>query len=749
MYVYMYVMCNPIRCRRRLEGLEGNLGTKKLESILNKVTEVQRSFILSILRNALREPSGRRYSEEEQILFLSIYKKSPTAYRYFRTFLPLPAISTLKKLLQKIPMETGVNAETRKRLIEAGKQAKNDKQKTVILLWDELLLGLGLHYDHQADKVVGFEDWGNVRTSKFSDHSLVFMLRFVDSGDVIPLSFSFCNAQTTTGQLLYSIKEIVGAIKDAEFNLVATVCDGGSSNRSAINRLLRDTEKDKGKEFVYKSGCIVLYGMEIFPLYDPPHLKKCVRNNLLDKDLEFDCDLSSRSTKKQPVQRKFASWQHIIDVYEIDVYGQQNRRFLKKLTERHVYSHKIKKMRVKNALQIFSNSVAGRLEALSGAPERNTSLGKKSIPEEGKNTAWICGFFNAVADSLNGKVKIDESSDLRTLMTDTSFHLHFFKEAARKISNMHYVNPKTKKPVMHQPPSLNNLKETLLRIPLLWKKLKTLGFENLKTVHLNQDPLENFFCRIRQCGMSNHKPTCFQFFGNFKTLVINNVSKLQSEGANCIDDGSKFALSWQIYFPAISTTEITTVTAPSCTLPPEKMKFSFCKSDSIPEKGTISTGTDYILKQMYTSLISLSNCDKCKSVMEQLAFTSSNSTMKRMSKLEAIVEDVKSILSRVLSPILHSRNFVQNTVEFLKKEIDGDIFSCSPHRSETVNFFLKVSVQQYITSIISFLVLVLKGKIDYNVSSENMNEIVVKAIAKRQSSLTDNHTFSTLEKRKK
>lgn len=116
------------------------------------------------------------------------------------------------------------------------------------------------------------------------------------------------------------------------------------------------------------AGCFVLYGMEIFPLYDPPHLKKCVRNNLLDKDLEFDCDLSSRSTKKQPVQRKFASWQHIIDVYEIDVYGQQNRRFLKKLTERHVYSHKIKKMRVKNALQIFSNSVAGRLEALSGAP---------------------------------------------------------------------------------------------------------------------------------------------------------------------------------------------------------------------------------------------------------------------------------------------------------------------------------------------------------------------------------------------
>lgn len=222
---------------------------KRLGQILRKLTEAQKNFVLSVLRNAVRDPSGR-FTDEEKILFLSIYKKSPEAYKYLRSFLPLPAITTLKKLLHKISTDAGVTAETRKRLLEAGKAAKSDKEKTIILLWDELLLDLGFNYDDQTNKVIGFKDWGNVRTNKFADHALVFMLRYVDSGDVIPISYFFCDAQTTTNQLLYSIKKVVGAIKDAGHNLVATVCDGGSSNRSAINCILTDTEKLKGKEFV-------------------------------------------------------------------------------------------------------------------------------------------------------------------------------------------------------------------------------------------------------------------------------------------------------------------------------------------------------------------------------------------------------------------------------------------------------------------------------------------------------------------
>lgn len=108
--------------------------------------------------------------------------------------------------------------------------------------------------------------------------------------------------------------------------------------------------------------------MEIIPVFDQPHLFKCARNNWLDKDFEFECDDRDKASKKNAAKRKIGLWKHIIDVDEIDVYGQQNRRFLKKLTERHVYPKKIKKMRLKNAMQIFSNSMASRLDALFEAP---------------------------------------------------------------------------------------------------------------------------------------------------------------------------------------------------------------------------------------------------------------------------------------------------------------------------------------------------------------------------------------------
>lgn len=331
-------------------------------------------------------------------------------------------------------------------------------------------------------------------------------------------------------------------------------------------------------------------------------------------------------------------------------------------------------------------------------------MGPKFIPSEGRNTAWICSFFNDLSDAFNGKILKDESSQMRTIMTDNSFNLQFFKSAAAQISRMRYVDLVTKEPVKRQPPTLQNLKSTIERIPLLWNKLKQLGFSSFKTVHLNQDPLENFFCRIRQSGCSNRRPTCYQFVGSFKTLVINNMSKFPSEGANCIEDGSRFALSWQNYFTPSDADIPTNFTGPSCTLPPARIKFTYCKSDPVPEKGTISTATDYVIKEMLQKLPSLRNCEQCEASMERLAFTPSHCTNRQTSQLEVIHSDMKSILRRVLSPVVHTNKIVQNAVQYLTKETNGEVFSCSVHRADTVNIFLHISVKQYIISISSFLI---------------------------------------------
>ncbi|XP_043470970.1 uncharacterized protein LOC122504119 isoform X1 [Leptopilina heterotoma] len=424
----------------------------------------------------------------------------------------------------------------------------------------------------------------------------------------------------------------------------------------------------------------------------------------------------------------------------------QNQRFLPKLTDRHIYPNKIKKMRVKNAIQILSLSVASRLEGLAGGKERNTSLGPRKIPDEGANTAWVCAFFNKLADAFNGKVQTDEQSPFRTLLTDDSFHIPFFKEAISILTRMRFVDKKTKILVTRQPPTLRNLISTIRGFIHLWEKLKGLGFKNLKTKHLNQDPLENFFSRIRACGNSNRKPTCYQFIGSFKTLVINNMSKSRSDRANCIDDGSNFVLSWQNYFGPIDVEPQTNSTRPAVNVPKSKLKATYCKTDPIPEKSTISTATDFVLKQICKKLPSFGSCEVCKIVVDKLAFTPSNSRFASRSCLEEIHSDLKSILRRILSSILHEKGIVVFLLDFLKKEVRTEIFECHEHRDQTVELFLTLCIQQYIASTTAFLVAILKGKIGFNLTKNpNANFLVIKALAKWKSIIKSQHTFSTLQ----
>lgn len=53
-------------------------------------------------------------------------------------------------------LDAGVTEETRRRLKEADKNLKT--YIDFILMWDEIFLGMGLHYDETLDKIVSFVD---------------------------------------------------------------------------------------------------------------------------------------------------------------------------------------------------------------------------------------------------------------------------------------------------------------------------------------------------------------------------------------------------------------------------------------------------------------------------------------------------------------------------------------------------------------------------------------------------------------
>ena len=105
---------------------------------------------------------------------------------------------------------------------------------------------------------------------------------------------------------------------------------------------------------------ILIHDVEIVPLYDPPHMLKCVRNNLLTKDLEFDFE---ENTPK--ANRKFARWDHVVKAYGMDLYAPRLSRMVPDLTDEHIYPDKIKKMSVKLMMQVFSKKLASFMDLLS------------------------------------------------------------------------------------------------------------------------------------------------------------------------------------------------------------------------------------------------------------------------------------------------------------------------------------------------------------------------------------------------
>ena len=123
------------------------------------------------------------------------------------------------------------------------------------------------------------------------------------------------------------------------------------------------------KIFHFSDGTFTLYGMDIIPLYDPPHLMKCVRNNMLHKDLEFDWDFNRKEE-----ERKFAKWEHVITAFEIDAYSGNNIRHVPKLTVKHVYPDRINKMSVMMCMNVFSGKLSGRIDGLAGGPGGSTCI---------------------------------------------------------------------------------------------------------------------------------------------------------------------------------------------------------------------------------------------------------------------------------------------------------------------------------------------------------------------------------------
>ncbi|XP_046141602.1 uncharacterized protein LOC123987764 [Osmia bicornis bicornis] len=234
------------QCKRRQMATKDRI--KKIErlvqvgvcQVLENLPTPLHAMISAQMRNEGRPIYGRRFTEEEKVLALSIYKQSPKAFRYLSKLFLLPSIETLRKLLSHIPLRAGICDNVFRELEERSESFQDEKSRYAILLFDEIKLSPSLVYNPSMDIVEGFVDSGFSRSLDIADHAMVWMLKGIHGVRPWkqPVAYTFCRGTSSAESIVRMFKELVRRACQAGIVVVASVCDQGSTNCKAIQCLI-------------------------------------------------------------------------------------------------------------------------------------------------------------------------------------------------------------------------------------------------------------------------------------------------------------------------------------------------------------------------------------------------------------------------------------------------------------------------------------------------------------------------------
>ncbi|XP_045784266.1 uncharacterized protein LOC123880269 [Maniola jurtina] len=287
-------------------------------------------LLMMQLTQTNKDKFGRRYSKEEKIFSLAFYKMDPRAYRWLRNMIVLPAPVTLSRMISRANLKPGVNVSIFSHLKKRGSKM-SETDKLCVILFDEMALCPHFDYNKKKDLIRGFVDSGKKAENKIADHVLVFMLRGVVKNYKQPLAYTFCKGSTSKAELKNQLKAVISEVQSAGFTVIATICDQGASNVSAIKELVHETKitdlKDNKEESKHK--VFRVNNQEIIPLFDIPHMLKGIRNNMLKTNII--CKINDKEA--------IGKWDHIVTLYKENP-AYKGLKFLPKLTDHHVIPEK-------------------------------------------------------------------------------------------------------------------------------------------------------------------------------------------------------------------------------------------------------------------------------------------------------------------------------------------------------------------------------------------------------------------------
>lgn len=254
---------------------------------------------------------------------------------------------------------------------------------------------------------------------------------------------------------------------------MVSTCDQVGVNVKAIHQLMDEDciKKSDGGLLSYE-----ICGNIIIHCYDPPHLIKGIRNNLMTKNLKHEItkrwsssmDGSNKNIRRQPV--RIALWNHVQGLYRHSLL--ESTKPLPKISAEHMNPKKMK-MKVSVATQVFSNTYGNLMLKYAG---------NGTLPKKYSNTADILLFFNDVFDSINGSSKYT-NKDLKGPVTASSIHFKFWDWALSMLLNMRFCDKATGK-VTNRTSVLKHIQSTIKGYIEICKKCLKLNMTDISIRYL-------------------------------------------------------------------------------------------------------------------------------------------------------------------------------------------------------------------------------------------------------------------------
>lgn len=507
---------NILSCRLKIQSLRRKLRSRTKTHNALRTSKISTSLSSQIQVLDISEHSkifcgilmglskSKKYNVAERELSQNIFYRSQNAYKFLRDRLGfrLPHVSTFYRWAPVKGLQPGFqnNAHC---FLKAKFASLSQRERNVVLIFDEIRIRPNLTYNIKNDLIDGFEDQGVDRKRLYGNEICVFMVNgLFDSWKSI-LNY-FVSANSVKGVNLKSILENNLTIcQELGLKVCAIVCDQGPNNRKAY-QLLGVTEE---KPFT------IFNNEKIFCFYDFPHLLKSMRNVLLKSDmLTPDGNVS------------FDVFREIFNLERDNV-----AKTCLKFTSSHIAPNAFEKMSVRLATETFSRTTAASIQT---AHQLNCL--KNSSNQALATQAFTLKMNNAF-DCMDSGSHYDKNILKRGVQVGNPA----YNELKQFLSYLRSMQESTNLPRNF---CVKGMVQTINGVLLLSEDISDGLFgkvEYLLTKRTHQDILENLFSIIRSKGGNNKNPSVYEFNVLMSKILSSNLIAF-SPHSNCDDDDVEF-----------------------------------------------------------------------------------------------------------------------------------------------------------------------------------------------------------------